>query len=119
MWLPYHNSHEATCGDSTTAELSDGRRSDELAAFSRQYVGQKPARRRLFVAGHLFGRARCDNSPTGAPALRTQIDYVIGRLDHVEVVLDHDDRVALVHELVEHVEQLSSVLEMQPGGRLI
>ena len=40
-------------------------------------------------------------------------------LDNVEVVLDDDDRVALIDELVQNVEQLVRVLEMQPGRRLV
>ena len=40
-------------------------------------------------------------------------------LDHVEVVLDDDDRIALVDEAVEHVEQLADVFEVQAGGGLV
>ena len=34
-------------------------------------------------------------------------------LDHVEVVLDHQHRVALVHQAADHTKQLADVLEMQ------
>ena len=37
----------------------------------------------------------------------------------IQVVLDDHDRVALVDQLVEHVEQLARVLEVQAGRRLI
>jgi hypothetical protein len=36
------------------------------------------------------------------------------RTDDIEVVLDDHDRVALVDQLVQNVEQLSRVLEMEP-----
>ena len=66
---------------------------------------------------------------SGVPAATTQaaagaglgaeVDDPVGRLDHVQVVLDHDDRVAQVHQPVEHVEQLVNVVEVQAGGRLV
>ena len=39
--------------------------------------------------------------------------------NHIQVVLDDDDRVALVDELVEHIQQLARVFEMQTGRRLV
>ena len=36
--------------------------------------------------------------PPSLAALGAEVDHVVGRLDDVEVVLDHDDRVALVDE---------------------
>ena len=51
--------------------------------------------------------------------LGAQVDHPVGRLDDVEVVLDHDDRVAQVDQAVEHVEQLGQVVEVQAGGRLV
>ena len=52
-------------------------------------------------------------------ALGAQVDDPVGRLDDVEVVLDDDDRVALVDEAVQHLSSLSDVLEVQPGRRLV
>ena len=51
--------------------------------------------------------------------LGPQVDHPVGRLDHVEVVLDHHHRVAQVDQPVEHVEQLGQVVEVQAGGRLV
>ena len=47
------------------------------------------------------------------------VDDPVSRLDHVEIVLDHDDRVPLLDETVEHFEQLVDVVEVQAGRRLI
>src|SRR5260370_4124379 len=52
-------------------------------------------------------------------AFGTQIDDVVGGLDHFEIVLDHDYRVARVGEAAEHSEQFLDVIEMQSGRRLI
>ena len=36
-----------------------------------------------------------------------------------QIVLDDEDRVALVHQRVQHLQQLAHILEMQPGRRLV
>src|SRR4029077_16905960 len=59
-----------------------------------------------------------DPSATGS-AFGTEVEHMIGRLDHVEVMLDHDDRVPLIDELVEHIEELPRVFEMETGCGLI
>ena len=48
-----------------------------------------------------------------------QVDDPVGRFDDVEVVLDHDDRVALVDEAVEHFEQFGEVVEVEAGGGFV
>src|SRR5258708_1552790 len=50
------------------------------------------------AAGPLPGRAGGDAEPPLLPAFRPHVDQLVGGLDHVEVVLDHDDRVAGVDE---------------------
>ena len=52
-------------------------------------------------------------------ALGTKIDDPVGGRDHIEVVLDHNDRVSLGKKLLERIEQSGDVVEMQPGGRLV
>ena len=80
------------------------------------------------------GSGRCANAPmpamsSGVPvgedraaamaAFGAQVDHPVGGLDHVEVVLDHHDRVAVVAQLVQHGEQVLDVVEVQAGGRLV
>ena len=55
----------------------------------------------------------------GVPALRPEVDHVVGRLDHVEVVLDQQHRVAGVHQPVQRLEQPLDVREVQAGRRLV
>src|SRR5215510_12178307 len=52
-------------------------------------------------------------------AFGAKINQVIGTSNHVEIVLDDDDRVALIDEFVEHVEQLTGVFEVKTGCRLV
>jgi len=50
----------------------------------------------------------CPGRRCGRPRrrLRPEVDHVIGRLDDVEVVLDHDDGVTLVDQLAQHSSSL-------------
>ena len=52
-------------------------------------------------------------------AFGAEIDDVIGRLDDVEVVLDHHHRVAVIAQPAQHAQQLGDVVEMQAGGGLV
>ena len=60
-----------------------------------------------------------NNSATATTTLGTQVDHVVGGLNHVQVVLDDHNRVALVDKFVQHVEQLVGVLEVQAGRRFV
>ena len=80
---------------------------------------ERLARVRLRDFHDVFGCALCHQSAAHWPGLGTEVDDPVGRLDHVEVVLDDDHRVADVHQSVEHFEQLVDVVEMEPGCRLV
>src|SRR5260370_37294332 len=72
-----------------------------------QDLAEEPAVEALLDLGDLFWRAGGDDLPASRPAFRTEVDDPVGGLDHIQVVLDHDDRVAGVHQPVEHAEQLA------------
>ena len=52
-------------------------------------------------------------------AFGTKIDHPIGRLNNIQVVLDHQHRVAKLNEIVKHFEQQLNISEVQAGGRLV
>ncbi len=52
-------------------------------------------------------------------ALGAEVDEPVGLLDHVEVVLDHEHRVAGVDQPLEHLEQPLDVGEVEPRRRLV
>ena len=68
---------------------------------------------------HLLRRAFGDDLSAAVAAFRTQVHDPVRRLDHVQVVLDHHDGIALVAQTVQHGQQLLDVLEMQAGGGLV
>ncbi len=67
----------------------------------------------------LLWRALGDDLTAAETTLGAHVDDPVGALDDVEVVLDDDDRVALVDEALDDLEQLADVLEVQTGRRLV
>ncbi len=59
-----------------------------------------------------------DLAAAGAP-FGPQVDDPVGRFDHVQIVLDHQHRVAGVDEVVQHLQQHLDVGEVQAGRRLV
>ena len=55
----------------------------------------------------------------GLAALGTEVEDPVRRADHVEVVLDDDQRVTCLEQALERTEQLRDVVEMQSGRRLV
>src|SRR5689334_11509938 len=52
-------------------------------------------------------------------AFRAQIDNPVRRPDHIEVVLDDDERIAGGDQLAERAQQFGDVVEMQSGRGLV
>src|ERR1043166_8531700 len=91
----------------------------EASALPVEYPLEELAGIARLGAGHFFGGSFGDDRPALCAALRTEIDDPVRGLDHVEVVLDHQDAVALVDQAMQHLEQHANVFEMQPGGGLV
>ena len=53
------------------------------------------------------------------PALRTEVDYVVGTFYYLHVVLYNDYRVSSLYERLERVEQFLYIVEMQSGCRFV
>ena len=68
---------------------------------------------------HLFRRALGDHHSAACTTLGPHVDHPVGALDDIEVVLDDDHRVALVHQPLDDQEKLGDVLEVQARGGLV
>ena len=68
---------------------------------------------------HLLWGANGNNFTTLITALGTKINHPIRTADHIEVVFDHQDLVALIHQPLHHLHQLMHVIETQAGGGFI
>ena len=71
------------------------------------------------MLGHVRRRSGRDDAPAVAPAPRAEVDDPVGLGDEVEVVLDHDHRMALIHQLIQAIEQALNVREVQARGRFV
>ena len=69
--------------------------------------------------GYLLRSASSHHHPAAVSALRTEVDQPVGGLHHVQVVFNHDHRVALVDKPVENSQQFSDVFEVETGGRFV
>src|SRR5690606_17123326 len=71
------------------------------------------------IGRNLFGCSRGYNLSPGSTTLRTEVDDVVRALDDVHIMLDHQYGVALINELLQHVQQMCDILEVQPGSGFI
>src|SRR5687767_6083548 len=67
----------------------------------------------------LFRRASGHHFSTFVSALRAEVDDEIRRFQHVEVVLDDDERMSGLEQLLECGEELCDVIEVQPCRWLV
>ena len=114
LWL-WHHAAVAACGSIAPGSRQLGRAPAPSPVLRGRNRPVWDARTPSIVSGGPCGH---DLAALGA-AFRPQVDHPVGRSDHVEVVLDDHHRVALLDELVQHVEQVAGVVEVQPGRRLV
>src|SRR5579875_3722970 len=109
---------EATLGaaTSTAAAPAAARQRRRPATASGKHAAEEPARVARRRPRHYLRRPLGDHP---AAALRPEVDDPVGRLDDVQVVLDHDHGVALVDEALHDEQELAHVLEVQARRRLV
>ena len=88
-------------------------------AHGRRVIAQGPSGVRGGMQQHFFGRAHAHHMATTLAAFRPQVDQPVGGADHVQVVLDHHQRMPGVQQLAQGAHQLGNVVKVQAGGRLI
>jgi hypothetical protein len=59
------------------------------------------------------------DASAGVAALGAEVDQPVAGADHVQVVLDHQQRMAGVQQLAQRAHQLGDVVEVQAGGGLV
>jgi predicted HTH domain antitoxin len=73
---------------------------------------------RRLARGHIFGRAGHHDPAARVAALGPQIDHVVGRLDHVHVVLDQHNPLGRIDWAAASVHRAGSG-DRDPKGRII
>ena len=71
------------------------------------------------VFRHLFRGAGCHNAAAASAAFRSQVNDIVGALDHIQIVLNNDHRIARVHQFVQHLDKTVHIGHMQTGGGFV
>ena len=99
-----------------------------MSAVDRLFVDSPITRERhgeiltcigVLAGCHILGDTRRDDLTAPVATLGAQVDDPVSRLNHVHVVLDDHDRVAVITQPMQNAEQLLNIMEMQPGGGLV
>src|SRR5882672_3305449 len=84
-----------------------------------KHVGEVAAGVAFGVSRHGLGVAGGDDASASVAAVGAQVDHPVRGLDDIQVVFDHDYRVAGGAQLMQHVEQQGDVMKVQACGRLV
>ena len=106
-------------GDAVVAPRVFPKPAQTAKPFRLQVRPQINAGVRALDRGDFCRRAHRDDLAAFVAAFGAEIDDVVGAFDDFQIVLDDDDRVALVDQLVKRPEQPLDIVEVQAGGRLV
>ena len=85
----------------------------------RQHRLQVSPRVGLGVRRHRFGWTSDHETPALVAALRSEVNHPVGRLDHVEIVLDDHERVPSLEQFPKGRQQLADVVEVETRRRFV
>ena len=68
---------------------------------------------------YLFRCSLCYDRTTVGTALRSDINNIIRRHDHIQIMLDHNDRITAFCQALQNIDQLMNICKMQTGRRFI
>ena len=71
------------------------------------------------VRGDCLRCAHRHHFAAGVAAIRAEVDQPVGGTDHIEVVLDHQQRMAGGEQFAQCAQQAGDIVEVQAGGRLV
>ena len=74
---------------------------------------------RSFALRDGFWRSGDEDLAAATAAFRSQVDNPVSGFDHVEIVFNHHNGIALIAQFMQYVEQLLNIGEVQTGGRLV
>ena len=86
---------------------------------STQYFLQERSCYGVRVVSELLRRAGSNYRSSGLSAFRTHVEDVVHRLQHIEIMFDYDNGIALIHKLLEHLHEHLDILEVKTCGRLV
>ena len=90
-----------------------------LRAVAFQQRAQVLAGKTAGHGSHLLRGTFGYDLAAGTAALRAKIDDMVGTLDEIQIMLDDDDRIAHVHQLLQHLDQAVHVCNVQACGGFV
>ena len=66
-----------------------------------------------------FGSARGHKLSTFISPLRPKVNNIIRGLDHIKIMLDHQNAVPLIHQRLQDLDEAINIREMKPRRGLI
>ena len=90
-----------------------------LCAVAFQQRAQILAGKAAGHGGHLLRGTLGHDLATGTAALGAKVDDMVGTLDEIQIMLDDDDRIAHVHQLLQHLDQAVHVCNVQACGGFV
>src|SRR5215203_1850358 len=77
-----------------------------------QNSAHKSAGVRTVDSRDLLRRSRGNQLPSFLASLRSKINHPVGAFDHLEIVLDHDNRVPAFDQALKDLHQQSNIIEV-------
>jgi len=74
---------------------------------------------RIGTGGHFFGRAANNDLAALMASFRTEVDDVVRRFNHIEVMFDDQNCVACVNRPVQTIQQILDISQAQTGCGLV
>ena len=73
----------------------------------------------MLFADELLRRAFGYDAATFFPTFGADVDDIVGRFNHIQIMLNYKNRIPLIHKAVQHVEEFVDILEMKSRGGLV
>ena len=107
------------CQGHDASLLSDAKRLRHRVITAREQRAQVSSRVRCLDARDFLGRPFCNEQAAVGSRFGAEIDHMVRAFDHFEIVLDHEQRIPLLHETVEDLHEHRDVVKVQSGRRLV
>ena len=80
-----------------------------LCNASVKVFSEKAARVRTAVHDDLLRSPGCDQIPSLISSIRPEVNNIVGGLDDIKVVFDHDNGIALIDQEVQNMEEFLNI----------
>ena len=97
----------------------EGTQNSQLLFFGGKFFFEVLGGVALSVLDDLFGCAGGNDFSAGVAAFGTKVNDIIGHLDHVQIMLDHNDGIAQIGQSPQNIHQVMNIGKVQAGRWLI